>query len=105
MSEYPKQDAWQPPPELQHALPRPVRMTPAGVALAFFGALFLFGAFAIGWIADDQGRVWTRVEQEGVTTGAIVTRLWVGGGKNHTRMVSYRFRAASAEIAGKSSMG
>jgi hypothetical protein len=104
MDANPNPQIWEPPRELQRSLPRPVRLKPAGVFYAVFGVFFLLAAIGIGWVTDVQGKAWDRVEQQGETTGAAITRLWIAGGKSSTPMVSYRFMAGSTEIAGKSSV-
>jgi hypothetical protein len=104
MAANPDHETWQPPPELRHSLPRPVRLTRTGSMYAIFGAFFLVAAIGIGWVTDSPSEAWDRVEQQGSTTDATITRLWIGGGKSRTPMVSYRFMAGAAEIAGKSSV-
>ncbi len=86
---------WTPPAELAGSLPREVRLSAAGIALAVVATLMSAGAVAafvgLEAIASRESTQRLLLEQQGVNTSAVITRLWRARDKERQPMVAYRF--------------
>jgi hypothetical protein len=83
-----------------------VRFTAAGYALAAFAVLFTLGSLVLAaflWNqSQDQAAERDRLEREGVTAEATLTRVWRTGGKDSTHRISYTFDAGGQSVEGSS---
>lgn len=93
---------WAPPEGLGYSSLRPVCLSAQGKALGAVGALFLVAGPVLAVVIASQSSKRAErdalLDQQGVVTTAVVTRIWRNGGKDERHMVSYRFAAASREI-------
>jgi hypothetical protein len=91
------QEGWRPPEGLLGSAPRESSLTGAGRAMVALAFVFFLGAIAAGiglqTLTRDRAEAVSLIRERGVTTQAIVTRLWRGGDKSHQPWVAYRFEA------------
>jgi hypothetical protein len=91
---------WKPPDRLAYSSLRPVRLSGQGKFLAVVVGLMLIGGFALGiFLARTvrrEAQAQRLLDQQGVTTDAVVTRLWRTGDKENAPRVSYRFDCQGA---------
>src|SRR5215813_4350865 len=93
---------WKPPAGLGYSTMRPVSLTGQGIAMAVAGVVFLVGAPLLGMFIANRTKLATqrelRLEEQGVQTTAVITRVWRSGGKDSKNMVAYRFSAGDSQI-------
>jgi hypothetical protein len=93
------QEGWRPPEGLLGSLPRESTLTGAGRAVLVLAVVFFLVAVAAGiglqTLARDRAQTASLLRQRGVTTQAVVTRLWRAGDKSRQPWVAYRFNANS----------
>jgi hypothetical protein len=100
--------SWKPPRELSRALPRDVQLSVGGMLLMglafllFLGAVFAYRA--IQSAAARQAQRQAMLEQRGVDTEAVITRLWRRRDKERQPMVTYRFEHEGRVYEGSSSV-
>ena len=74
---------WTPPAELKAYLPRPVRSSPAGIAVTILGVTCLlaaaFALLALDSVARSQALDARLLGEQGIAADAVITRLWRAG--------------------------
>ncbi|SPF44923.1 conserved hypothetical protein [Candidatus Sulfopaludibacter sp. SbA4] len=97
---------WVPPAGLAGAVPRPVRLAAAGVALVVLAAVMFAGAVAVvvglGAAARNQSEEHVRLRDHGQDSEARITRHWRDSTKEHRPMVAYEFEWEGRTHAGRS---
>ena len=91
------QEGWRPPEGLHGSLPRESTLTGAGRALLALAVAFFLGAATAGVglqiLVRDRAEAVKLAREQGVTTQAVVTRLWRGKDDSRQPWVAYRFDA------------
>jgi len=92
---------WQPPPELQRSIPRPVELRLAGWALVVVIVLMAAGAIALGIglnISRQRAQALrAMVEREGVGVEGRVVETGRTGSEDRARFIVYRYAARGRE--------
>jgi uncharacterized protein DUF3592 len=96
------------PPELVRSAPRDVGLTTGGKALTLLAWLLVAAAVIAGVVlyveAQRQSTAAQDMDGRGVTTRAVVDRLWRGTGDDKPAFAAFHFEANGARIDGESRM-
>jgi hypothetical protein len=96
---------WTPPDGLGYSSLRPVQLTGSGIALLVVAGAMLLGAVAagigLGTTARRQVKEIRLLQEQGVNTDALITRVWRSTGKDQQHLVSYRFTAEEREFTAR----
>ncbi len=101
-------EGWRPPAELDRPVPRPIRLTRAGILLYVLSALLLAGGFLVaawlsGVVRAERAEA-HRLAVEGRWADAAVTRLSRSGEDEGDYLVDYRFAANGRDHSGQVSV-
>lgn len=92
---------WTPPDGLGYSSLRPVRLTGGGTAVLAAAALLSIGAVVAGVALGSQARrqsgAQRELQEKGLTTDAVVTRVWRASEEGKQPWVAYRFTSAGRE--------
>lgn len=96
---------WTPPDGLGYSRLRAVSLTGLGIALVILSVALLLGAIAagaaLGIRANREATEHRLLRDQGVSTDAVVTRLWRGRDDERTPWVAYRFTSRGRGYEGR----
>jgi hypothetical protein len=94
------------PPELFRSAPRDVALTSGGRALVLLAWLLLAGALTAGivlrGVAQRQASASSDLDRRGVSTSAVVDRLWRKSSEDNPAFAAFHFDAGGVRVDGES---